>query len=494
MKAAGAVSTKSVPRAISKNIFYYIHSIIGILIMFGFGMLEPFDPITPIGMHVLGIFIGLIYLWSFVSILWPSLLGMVALGLSGYASIREVLLLSFGDTITVMVLFAMILFGAIQHVGVTQYISRWFLTRKIINGRPIVFSFIFIYAAYALSAASEVLPALLLMWSILFSVLKDVGYKKGDKYSAIMVLGTFFGAISGQAAKPFIGSALMIVGSFERVAGTGIDYLSYMLFGFIMSSLGIIMYALLIKYIFRPDMSKIANISTEQFEKEKLPPMNLQQKILFGCLFGYIGLILLPSVLPDSIAVIALLNKLGPWGIVICFIVALCLFKIDNKPIINVRDVIARYVNWDVYFLVAMAMVISGALTTEGTGIGEFFILTLNPILGGHSPIVFATIFIVFSMIITNIANNGVMGVLLMPIMYSFALENGTNPSAMATLMVFALHYAMLTPAASPFAAMLIGNKDWIEMNDVLKYGGTIFVCVIILFLVVGLPLSNLMY
>ncbi|RYD05811.1 hypothetical protein N752_07925 [Desulforamulus aquiferis] len=124
-------------------------------------------------------FIGLIYLWSFVSILWPSLLGIVALSITEYASLKEVLMSSFGDTVPVLVLFAMILFGAIQHAGVTQYISRWFLTRKMINGRPVIFSFIFIYTAYVLAALSaNILPALLLMWSILYNVLKDVGYKK----------------------------------------------------------------------------------------------------------------------------------------------------------------------------------------------------------------------------------------------------------------------------------------------------------------------------
>ena len=463
--------------------------------MFGFGSLEPFNPITPLGMQVLGVFIGMIYLWSFVSILWPSLLGLIALGLTEYANMKEVLMLSFGDTVPILVLFAMILFGAIQHAGVTKYISRWFLTRKMINGRPVVFSFIFIYTAYVLAALSaNILPALLLMWSILYDVLKDVGYKKGDKYTTIMVIGTMFGAISGQAAKPFTGSALMIVGSFEKVTKLQLDYLPYMLFGFIMSTVSIIIYSLLIKFVFKPDMSKITNISTERFEKDKLPTMTLQQKILFACLFGYLVLILLPSILPKTIGFIALINKIGPWGVVIGFIVGLCLFKVDNKPIIDFKEIIGRYVTWDVYFLVASAMVISGALTGEGTGIKEFAIQALNPLLGDRSPIVFAAILLIFSMLITNVANNGVMGVLLMPIIYSFAQQNGANPMAVTTAVIFALHIAILTPAASPYAAILIGNKEWVDSQDVVKYGGIIVLTTFILYLLVGMPLANIIY
>ena len=49
-----------------KDIGYYVHSLIGIAIMFGFGHIVPPEPITAIGMQALGIFLGLIYLWSFV--------------------------------------------------------------------------------------------------------------------------------------------------------------------------------------------------------------------------------------------------------------------------------------------------------------------------------------------------------------------------------------------------------------------------------------------
>ena len=92
----------------------------------------------------------------------------VALIISGYAPLPRVLQLSFGDNIPTLILFAMVLFGAIQHVGVTRYISRWFLTRRIINGKPVMFSFIFIYATYVLAALSaNILPALLFMWAIL---------------------------------------------------------------------------------------------------------------------------------------------------------------------------------------------------------------------------------------------------------------------------------------------------------------------------------------
>ena len=476
----------------TENGLYYVNSLIGILLIFGFGHLPPFEPVTPVGMQVLGIFLGMIFLWSFVSILWPSLLGILALGLSDFAPMKKVLLMSFGDVVPILVFFAMVLFGAIQHSGVTRYISRWFLTRKVINGKPVVFSFVFIYTTYILAALSaNILPALLFMWAILYGVLEDVGYKKGDRYTALMVIGTMFGAISGQAAKPFTGSALMMVGAYEKVAKTQLDYLPYMLFGLVMSTLGILFYCLLMKFVFRPDMGRIRDISVERFKKDALPPMDLRQKILFVSLFGYLTLVLLPSVLPKSIAFIGLINKLGPWGVVIAFVAVLCLIRVDGKPVVDFKEIAGKYVVWDVYFLVCMAMVISDALTAESTGITAFLTNSLNPLLGGRSELTLAIIVILFSVPITQFANNAVMGVLLMPIIKVFSEQSGGSFVALATLMIFALHVAILTPAASPYAAILYGNSSWVDRKDIVKYGLAITLLAIFLYIVIGIPLAK---
>jgi sodium-dependent dicarboxylate transporter 2/3/5 len=358
-----------------------------------------------------------------------------------------------------------------------------------------MFSFVFLYATYVLAALSaNILPALLFMWAILYSVLEDVGYRKGDRYTTIMVIGTMFATISGQAAKPFTGSALMIVGAYEKAAGTQLDYLPYMLFGFIMSTLGILLYSLLIKFVFRPDMSKIQDISIERFDREKLPPMDTRQKIMMASLFGYLVLVLLPSILPKSWPLVPLLVKAGPLGVVILFVAALSLFKLDNKPILDFKEVAGKYLVWDVYLLVCMAMVISSALTAPTTGITDFLKLSLDPILGGHSPFLFTCILVIFGSAITQFANNGVMGVLLMPVIKAFIDQTGGNFEAVATLLIFVLHIAIITPAASPYAAILHGNKDWVSHNEVAKYGFVLCVMTVLLYLVVGIPCMNLIY
>ena len=61
---------------------YYIHVAIGLAIMAIFWMLPPMAPITPMGMKCVGAFLGMVYLWSAIEALWPSLLGLFMLGIS----------------------------------------------------------------------------------------------------------------------------------------------------------------------------------------------------------------------------------------------------------------------------------------------------------------------------------------------------------------------------------------------------------------------------
>ena len=64
----------------AKMISYYSHSLIVILLIFGFRYLPTIAPLTDYGMQIIGIFLGCLYGWTMVSVIWPSFLGLLALG------------------------------------------------------------------------------------------------------------------------------------------------------------------------------------------------------------------------------------------------------------------------------------------------------------------------------------------------------------------------------------------------------------------------------
>ena len=75
---------------------YYVHSFLCLLIMFGFGQLPPVEPLTALGMRLIGIFLGLLYGWIFIDIVWPSMAGLLALMLVGGMKPVALLNRSFG--------------------------------------------------------------------------------------------------------------------------------------------------------------------------------------------------------------------------------------------------------------------------------------------------------------------------------------------------------------------------------------------------------------
>ena len=93
---------------------YYVHSFLCLLIMFGFGQLPPVEPLTALGMRLIGIFLGLLYGWIFIDIVWPSMAGLLALMLVG--GMKPVVLLnrSFGDPIVVMMFFIFVFCATIN--------------------------------------------------------------------------------------------------------------------------------------------------------------------------------------------------------------------------------------------------------------------------------------------------------------------------------------------------------------------------------------------
>lgn len=52
------------------NMWYYINSVVCVVLMVGFRFLPTFGQVTPYGMEVLGIFFGAIYGWLYLAFIF----------------------------------------------------------------------------------------------------------------------------------------------------------------------------------------------------------------------------------------------------------------------------------------------------------------------------------------------------------------------------------------------------------------------------------------
>lgn len=488
-------------KAPKDNLKMLIHSAIGIAFMILFPLLPPFEPITEVGMRILGIFIGMVYLWSTLSSIWPSLLGIILMGLSGiveqtgYAGIKEVALQAFGAETVLVVLLSMVLFGAVEYVGCTQYLARWFLTRKVINGRPYMFMFVFFLASFFLSGLTSPIASLLILWPIAVQFLEEFGIEKCDKAYPVFIVGVYLAATLAQPMFPFKGAALVITGAFTKITGTEVNYLAYVSLNIIMSLLMLIVYMLWIKIVIRPNLTGLKNVNIEHFKKTPLPPMNLQQKLFMGFVFVYVLLLLAPSFIPLSVPGIALLKKLGTLGVTAICIVILMVFPIKGKPALPFKAVASKNFNWDVFFLVAAAIYGANAVSNDATGIKPFLVNFLQPLLGDKPQIIFLFLILGFALITTNFANNAGMAVVLLPIIMVFADQYpGVHMLPISMTVCMMVFVAILTPAASPYAGMMHARKDLVSFSDIIKIGAPMCVAALILYVVIGYPLATLLF
>ena len=89
---------------------------------------------------------------------------------------------------------------------------------------------------------------------------------------------------------------------------------------------------------------------------------------------------------------------------------------------------------------------------------------------------------------IANCILQSIAGAILLPVFYPFAVKMGIEPLALTSLLVYVCHFGILTPAASPMAALMHGNTDWIKVRDIYKYGLLIVVSGCFVFCILGVP------
>ena len=123
----------------SSNTMHYVHFGVTLLLMFGFRFIPAPAPITPYGMAILGIFIGIIYGWttSGVGLTWTALAALMALGVTtGYGTVGKALASIFASDTVMLILVGMFMMGPIQKSNIGEWLVTKVMTSKLVGGRP----------------------------------------------------------------------------------------------------------------------------------------------------------------------------------------------------------------------------------------------------------------------------------------------------------------------------------------------------------------------
>ena len=482
----------------------YIHAIIGVGICMIFWFLPPLDPITPVGMRCLGTFFSMVYMWSTIGTLWPSIFGLFMLGISGVAGdgtagVKAVWLNAIGNDTVVLVLLGMVLFGAVDTCGATSYVAKFLLTRKIYAGKPYIFISVWFFTCAIVSAFVSPIIGLIMLWPIAMSIMKILGITNEDKVWKFFFVGMFLVMTLCQPFIPFKGAPLIPISAFVKyTANIGmpmeVPYAQYMLVDAIMTLLAMVVFVLGMK-ILRVDVSKFKEISPEHIEKQMpLPPINFQQKYFLCLIPIFVAGVLIPSFTPKGLTPVTdFLAMVSSLGVAAMLVIASLVIKWEGKPLLDFQYVAYKQMNWGIFFMIAAAVYAAGTLSNSATGVTPWIIQTLNPLLGGQPEMVFVALMFTVALVITNFANNAAMATVLMPVVVSFSNQIGISPIPVAMGVILMVFVAMLTPAASPHGGMMWGRRDIYTPKDIISIGLPMCLGVLVLYIFIGYPLIKVL-
>lgn len=462
---------------------YVICSAIGLFLLFGFGYIPAIEPLSQVGMQILGIFVGLIFMWSTVDLIWPSILGIVAFGMSDYCSLPEAIASGLGNQVIWMLIMLLILAEAIRVSGVGEIIARFIVTRKFLSGRPLLFTFVYLWGFFVSTMLLGSTAAIFLSWTIFYSIAELAGYKKGDRYCTAMIIGCILITVVGGGMLPFQGWMPALCEAYRQSSGVPINYAHFMIIGFCIGTLLSLALALSIKYVFRCDLTPLKSFDVSSIKTEGIGKMNRRQKCYLGGFLAVVLYVLITTLLPTSWPIVGWLNSITQPGFFGVVVAVLALVRDENGPILPFRELASTGIYWNIIFVCSAAIPIASALTSSETGVLVLFSNLLSPVFSGMPLLPFLSIVVIAVVILTNIGSNIGVAMMIIPIIMPFVSELEVNPSIFGIAIIFLANLGFVLPGSSANAPFLYSN-DWVDVKDIYKYGA--YYC--LLTIIVSIP------
>lgn len=471
----------------SKDLF---HLGIMVLIIAFFWLNQSFgQSLTPIGMKVLGVFLAGCYGWTTAGTFWPSILCMCLLPFTGVATMAEVLAQGPGNNMFLFIMFMLVFNQLLDDAGVNVTIANWLISRRIVSGRPWLLIFVILTAGYLTATVCNVFLCLFLMWSLIYGICKGVGYRQHDKLPTILVIAMLFCIMMGYLTMPFHGMTVILLGAFAKMAGAAVAFGTYLSFSLPVGFGSVILTFLVIRFIVRPDVEKLKNYDVHSIPSEDIK-FTRRKVIILGSLLFFVLSLLLSGILPAGNLYAKIITTLGNSGLIALIMMALLFVTVEGKPLYNFKETAAKGLSFDILMCTMYMLALGTFVSSEKTGINGFFMEIFSPLLGGLSPVVFCIVIGLVCVFLTNFLSNIGVAYMFLPLAVSFGPVIGFEPTALAMLIIYCAHVAMITPAASIYAAIMHSNTDWVTPKEATLYSLLIVVGVAVIIVPLGVILA----
>lgn len=480
---------------LNETMKFYLTMGLSLLIMILVGMIPPFGQMTVYGMQLLGVFVGCIFGWLLGVVVPVAILGITMAGLlvTG-TTIDNMMIALFSTQMVVMIFFALIFVYGLDKCGILNFLAAKIMSIKWCVKSPWHLAVsLWLCTMVCAALSSQPFATMLLMFSMYYSLADKLGAQKRSPYS-VMVL-VFIAAVSAIAVAlvPYSGMILFAT-SIMATAVQGVTFNLPLICGvnFLVTLAFIIIGAVLLKVLM------VTNVLKVEFDMSNAGELVTQKAVFdtkvkwgFFYIILLVALMLVPTFLPAGSALKVFMGRIGTVGMFVIVVLLMCCTTVKGERLMDFEVAMKEgAVNWQVFFMMGTALVVSGQLVTPQAGLALTLQDVLNGMIGDMSAYVLAVIFIVFGLILTNCITNAVAMQLIIPLLSIFMIAKGVNPAYLVGIAAIVLDHGLVLPSGSPLGAFLHGNTEWMSSKQVYLFTICSSTCLAIAIALVGAPLG----
>lgn len=448
-------------------------------------------------MAVLGVFVGSLIMWIGISIDWPSLITLLALGFTSSFGFSKTFSGAFGNTTVAFLLFTFVLIYPLSKTNFVRRCTVSFITNNIARKGPWYFV-CFLFAAVTFMglfvSPSVLFVAFMPFLEDIFAVLE---VKKGGKTGNMIMMGTAI-CISLSSGMTAIGHVwpTMAMGYYVSATGNDINQFQYMAMGI---PTGILLISLLIlgfKFIYRPDDIDEINPEKAMGLRGSIPEADVKEKIILAVVFLTVFLWVGPSLIKTSFP--SIYKMINGWssamppllGCIILFITT-----VKGERILDFKEATTKGILWGSILMTGTATWLGACLTNKDVGISSWLTSTLSPISQNLPVTGMVIFFMTWAIIQTNFSSNIVTTTVVSSVALSVltALPKGTvNVATVVSMVGFAAAICSMTPAGQSTINTVAIGSGWTTTKSMFIWGGFIAIAGIIVLSLFTYPLASL--